>query len=78
MKKVFLIVLDSLGIGAAPDAHLFGDEGTNTLKRISASNRFFIPNLTNMGIGNIDGIDYITPTKKPTAAVGRIRERTLQ
>jgi len=74
MKKVFLIVLDSLGIGAAPDAHLFGDEGTNTLKRISASNRFFIPNLTNMGIGNIDGIDYITPTKKPTAAVGRISE----
>ena len=74
MKKVFLIVLDSLGIGAAPDAHLFGDEGTNTLKRISASNSFFIPNLTRMGIGNIDGIDYIIPTKKQTAAVARLSE----
>lgn len=74
MKKVFLLVLDSLGIGAAPDAHLFGDEGTNTLKRISASTKFFIPNLTKMGIGNIDGIDYITPVKKQTASVARLSE----
>ena len=74
MKKIFLIVLDSLGIGAAPDAHLFGDEGTNTLKRISASDAFSIPNLMKLGIGNIDGVDYIDGTEKPMAAVARLRE----
>ena len=37
MKRVFLIVLDSLGIGAMPDSHLFGDEGANTLYSISKS-----------------------------------------
>ena len=74
MKKIFLIVLDSLGIGAAPDAHLFGDEGTNTLKRISASSRFHIPNLIKMGIGNIDGVNYIEGSERQTAATARLRE----
>ena len=74
MKKIFLIVLDSLGIGAAPDAHLFGDEGTNTLKRISCSKHFSIPNLIKMGIGNIDGVDYIENANGQTAAVARLRE----
>ena len=59
MKRVFLIVLDSLGIGEAPDAKRFGDIGANTLKRISRSELFKIPNLIKMGLGNIDGIDYI-------------------
>lgn len=73
-KRVFLIVLDSLGIGAAPDAELFGDAGTNTLKRISASPRFSADNLTRLGLGHIDGVDYIEKTPAPTAAVARLTE----
>ena len=72
-KRVFVIVLDSLGIGAAHDARDFGDEGVNTLKRISASPRFDIPNLISLGIGNIDGIDYL-PKEKGCATVARLVE----
>ncbi len=74
MKRVFIIVLDSLGIGAAPDAHKFGDTGTNTLKRISKSKSFSIPTLTEMGIGNIDGIDYLNKCDSHTAAIARLTE----
>ena len=74
MRKIFLIVLDSLGIGAAPDAHIFGDEGTNTLKRISGSRFFDIPTLTELGMGCIDGIDYIKRVSAPRAATGRLKE----
>ena len=74
MKRIFVIVLDSLGIGEAPDAAAFGDTGTNTLKRISASDRFFIPNLTKMGLGAIDGIDYLKKASVPTAAHARMQE----
>ena len=74
MKKIFLIVLDSLGIGAAPDAHLFGDERTNTLKRISNSKNFHIPNLIKMGLGRIDGIDYLKKVSSPLGAVARLTE----
>lgn len=74
MKRVFLIVLDSLGIGEAPDAHLFSDEGANTLKSLYKTGKLSIPTLTAMGIGNIDGIDYIEKVKEPSAAVGRLRE----
>ena len=75
-KRVFLLVLDSLGIGAAPDAAQFGDEGANTLKRISASKNFNIPNLIAMGLGNVDGVDYLEKTDSPTAAVARLREKS--
>lgn len=72
MKRIFLTVLDSLGIGTAPDAKRFGDFDCNTLKRISGSGYFKIPNLINLGIGNTDGIDYIE--KKPAKA-GFVRMR---
>ena len=45
MKRVFLIVLDSFGIGEAPDAATFGDAGSNTLRSVSSSERFNIKNL---------------------------------
>lgn len=73
MKRIFLIVLDSLGIGNAPDAAAFGDAGTNTLKRISRSRSFSIPNLTSLGIGCIDGVDYIKEAC-PTALLARLTE----
>ena len=55
-KRVFLIVLDSLGIGRQVDAALFGDEGSNTLSAISKSPAFQIPNLQKMGLLSIDGV----------------------
>ena len=59
MKRVFLIVLDSCGIGAAPDAAAFGDGGANTLRSCAATGKLHIPNLLAAGLGNIDGIDYL-------------------
>ncbi len=76
-KRIFLIVLDSFGIGYEPDAHLFGDEGANTLKRIHTSEEFHIPNLLSMGFGNIDGIDYLPKCESPRAAVARLEEASM-
>ena len=73
-KRVFIIVLDSVGIGYAPDAADFGDYGANTMKRISASDKFNIPTLLSLGLGNIDGVDYLPTTDTPEAAVCRLRE----
>ncbi len=76
MKRVFLCVLDSVGIGNAPDAESFGDTSANTMKSISASSEFKIPNLTKMGFGNIDGVDYLQKEENPTACFGRIKEKS--
>lgn len=56
-KRIFLTVLDSFGIGNAPDAEKFGDFGANTLMSISKSNKFNISNLKKLGLFNIDGIN---------------------
>lgn len=76
IKRVFLIVLDSLGIGEMPDADNFGDSGANTLKRISASPEFKVDNLIRLGLGNIDGIDYLNSAENHLAAVGRMTEKS--
>lgn len=55
-KRAFLIVLDSVGIGAMPDANNWGDEGSNTLAAIRSAPEFFCPNLTKMGLFAIDGM----------------------
>ena len=69
-----MIVLDSLGIGFAPDAGAFGDTGANTLRRISGSPNFKIDNMIKLGLGSIDGIDYIERVDQPLAARARMRE----
>ena len=74
MKRVFLIVLDSLGIGEMPDAAAFGDKDCNTLKRISASPEFCIDNLFKMGLGNIDGVNFLKKAELPSAAFARMTE----
>ena len=56
-KRVFLIVLDSLGIGELPDAYKFNDQGSNTLKSIRKSSCFSTPTLKSLGLFNIDGVD---------------------
>lgn len=76
MKRVFLIVLDSLGIGEMPDAAAFGDKDCNTLKRISASPEFCIDNLFKMGLGNIDGVNFLKKAELPSAAFARMTERS--
>ena len=77
MRRVFLIVLDSFGIGQLPDAKLFGDEGVNTLKGISKSKELNIPNLISLGLGNIDGVDFIESVDSPLAAYGRSDEASM-
>lgn len=74
MKRVFLIVLDSVGIGAMPDAAEFGDAGTNTLRSASRGSCFSMPNMAEMGLFNIDGVDFIEGTEKPAALYGRMQE----
>lgn len=77
MKRVFLIVLDSFGIGEAPDAAKFGDTGANTLKRIASSRAFSIPNLLKLGLSEIDGVDFLPESKDHLAAVARLCEVSL-
>lgn len=75
MKRVIIIVLDSLGIGALPDASLYGDEGSNTLRSLAqARHPFNIPNLTAMGLGRIEGVEGIPAATEPSGAFGRLRE----
>ena len=64
MARVFLIVLDSLGIGAMPDAGQFGDEGTNTLRSATGGSDAHYPNLKKMGLFNIDGVDFSKGTRE--------------
>lgn len=73
-KRVFLIVLDSFGIGEMPDSAAFGDEGSNTLASISASPLFSAKNLRKAGLFNIDGVNCGEPCENPTFAYGRLEE----
>ena len=74
MKRVFLIVLDSVGAGFLPDAASFGDEGANTLKTVSSSPFFKADNMRSLGLGNIDGLDFLVPVENPRGAYGKIAE----
>lgn len=75
-RKIFLIVLDSYGIGALPDAADFGDEGSNTLKTITASKAYDTPNMKKLGLFNIDGVDWMKKEESPAGAYGRMKERS--
>lgn len=74
MKRVFLIVLDSVGIGQMPDAAEFGDEGSNTLGAASTSPYFSMPNMKRLGLFNIDGVTCGEREEKPEGAVARMTE----
>ncbi len=75
MKRAVLIVLDSMGIGAMPDAGKYGDEGAHTLDHIAdAMPDFRIPNLVKLGLGRIDGVTKIAREDNPTGAFGRLAE----
>lgn len=74
MKRVFLIVLDSFGIGAMPDSEKYGDIGVNTLKSVASSPLFKADNLKKMGLFNIDGVESGEKEENPTAAHCRLKE----
>ena len=57
IKRVFLVVLDSFGIGELPDAKRFGDEGSNTLLSVETSKYLNVPNMQKMGLFNINDFD---------------------
>lgn len=74
IKRVILIVLDSVGIGELPDAHLFGDEGSNTIGNIARDYpALSLPNLVKLGLGNITDLG-IGKTESPQGAFGRAAE----
>ena len=74
MKRIFLIVLDSFGIGALPDAESFGDGGVNTLASCRKSDQLHIPNMIAAGLGNIDGVNCLPKVAAPWGAYGRLAE----
>ena len=77
MKRVFLIVLDSFGIGAMPDSADFGDVGVNTLASCATSEKLRVPNMVAAGLGNADGVSCLPKVAAPTGAVARLAERSM-
>ena len=77
MKRIFLIVLDSFGIGAMPDSESFGDVGVNTLRSCTKSEHLQIPNLIAAGLGNIEGVACLPKTDAPTGAYARLSEQSM-
>lgn len=75
MKRIAIVVLDSVGVGALPDAHLYGDEGSNTLGHVAkALGGLKMPNAAKLGIGNIIPIEGVSPTQEPQGAWGKMAE----
>ena len=77
VKRVFLIVLDSLGIGHAPDAAAFSDEGSDTLSAIRRSPAYDCPNLARLGLYHIEGVGGADAATEPTASYARMREASM-
>jgi phosphopentomutase len=76
-RRVFLIVLDSLGVGAMPDADRFGDAGTHTLDHlVQAAGGLDAPRLLELGLGNVPGVDAVPAAGRPVASFGRMEERS--
>ncbi|MBO5377924.1 MAG: phosphopentomutase [Ruminiclostridium sp.] len=73
-KRVFLIVLDSVGIGEMPDAKDYGDEGSNTLKACYDTGKLNVPNLKHLGLFNIEGNEYGGMADFPFAEYARMKE----
>ena len=77
MKRIFLIVLDSFGIGQMPDSESFGDVGVNTLAACATSDKLHIPNMIAAGLGNIDGVECLPKAEAPVGAYARLKEASM-
>ena len=74
-KRIFTVVIDSLGAGEMPDAASYGDAGTDTLGHIAENvEEFKIPNLQKLGIANLKDLARVAPVEKPLAYYGKLRE----
>ena len=73
-KRIFLIVLDSVGIGEAPDADKYGDVGSNTIRSISTNPNFSANTMSSLGLFNVDGVDYHENYENPIGAYGKLTE----
>ncbi|AQQ53663.1 phosphopentomutase [Planococcus lenghuensis] len=77
-ERIHLVVLDSVGIGEAPDAEAFGDIGANTLGHTAeAAGGLALPNLERMGLANIVPVQGVTPADQPTAHFGKMQEASV-
>ena len=78
INRVFLIVMDSLGVGEMPDSYKFGDTGVNTLGHISeVTDKLKMPNLQKLGLANIIPLKKVNPVEKPLAYYAKLREQSL-
>lgn len=76
MKRVFLIVLDSFGIGEMEDAAAYGDFNVNTLRSVASSPYFHVPNLAKLGLFSIDGVTVGEKPDRHTGVIARMTERS--
>lgn len=74
MNRVFLLIIDGLGVGAQEDAYLYGDEGSNTLGHVCETAGCNLPNFEKLGIGNITELKGIKSVDQPIASWGKMRE----
>ena len=77
IKRVFLIVLDSFGIGEEPDAASFGDFNVNTIRSCTTSKYLDIPTMIKAGLGNADGVECLPKVENQSGAIGRLREKSM-
>lgn len=78
INRVFVVVMDSLGVGAMPDSAKFGDEGVNTLGHISeAVESLKMPNLQKLGMANIIPLKQVAPVERPLGYYGKLKEKSL-
>ena len=75
-KRAIIIVLDSFGVGEAPDAAQYGDEGSNTLEGIYNNTSLNIPNMKKLGLYNIQGLNINEKEEKPIGIYGKAAEKT--
>jgi len=75
-KRIFIIVLDGFGIGEMPDAHLYGDQGSNTLAAVRTSKRFDTPEMGLLGLFNIDGVAKDSRYLKAHGCYGRMAAKS--
>ena len=77
MKRVFWIVLDSVGLGGAPDAADFGDAGSDTLGSCYKSGKMNVPNMERLGLANIDGTSFCAPKADVVGCYCRMHEKSM-
>ncbi|MBE3550913.1 MAG: Phosphopentomutase [Brockia lithotrophica] len=76
-SRTIVVVLDSVGIGALPDAERYGDAGANTLGHLAARRGLALPHLASLGLGNIAPLATVPPTERPRAFFAKMAERSV-